>query len=100
MFILSTKTNGKTLIYQKPSAHRKDFPSIGLLLFLKIHSNITVIKREKNVFSPKINEDMENKISITNNNLPSTNGLNVFESIHVELLLITMFSFIRMLNIL
>lgn len=47
MFILSTKTNGKTLIYQKPSVHRKDFPSIGLHLFLKIHSNITVIKRKK-----------------------------------------------------
>lgn len=54
MFILSTKTNGKTLIYQKPSVHRKDFPSIGLHLFLKIHSNITVIKRKKKVFSPKI----------------------------------------------
>lgn len=43
---------------------------------------------------------MENKISITDNNLPSINGLNVFESIQVELLLIAMLLFIRMLNIL
>lgn len=45
MFILSTKTNGKTLIYQKPSA-RGFFFAIGLLLLLKIYSNLKSFKRE------------------------------------------------------
>ena len=43
---------------------------------------------------------MENKISITDDNLHSINSLHVFESILVEFLLITILLIIRMLNIL
>lgn len=42
MFILSTKTNGKVLIYEKPSAHKnKEFSSIGFTSIAQITVNLT-----------------------------------------------------------
>lgn len=51
MFILSTKTNGKTLIYQKPSARGNISFSIGLHLLLKIHSKLKSFKEENNILT-------------------------------------------------
>jgi hypothetical protein len=54
MFILSTETNGKTLTYQKPSAHRTEFPPLRLSLFPKIHSHLNVNGGETKGFFPKL----------------------------------------------